>query len=147
MQIRKYTSSDFDKVLGLFDVNTPEYFSPSERKDLIFYLENELEDYFVLEVENSVLAAGGINYSQNQANISWDFVHPDAHGKGFGSAILKHRIQHIQSISQDLVIKVRTSQLAFGFYEKNGFKTTNTEKDYWAIGYDLVEMKLVRVES
>ena len=43
-------------------------------------------------------------------------------------------------------ITVRTSQLAFGFYEKRGFELKGIEKDYWAEGFDLYRMEYVRRE-
>ena len=45
-----------------------------------------------------------------------------------------------------LRITVRTSQLAFGFYEKRGFELKGIEKDYWAEGFDLYRMEYVRRE-
>lgn len=138
--IRKHTLSDNSKILTLFDSNTPKYFSPTERKDLENYLEKEIEDYFVLETHDKILATGGINYNSDVAIISWDFVDPNFQGKGLGSILLNHRIKYIQKNNPGYPIKVRTSQLTDKFYEKNGFQEIQRIKDYWAKGFDLVEM-------
>ena len=37
---------------------------------------------------------------------------------------------------------LRTTQLAFQFYEKMGFELDKTKKDFWAKGFDLYQMKM-----
>ncbi|MEH0158605.1 GNAT family N-acetyltransferase [Limibacter armeniacum] len=142
--IRPYTTKDKQQVIALLRLNTPQYFDVSEEADLRHYLENELESYFVAEENNQVVGAGGINYflSERLARISWDFVHPDVQGKGIGKALLLHRIKEINSHPEIETIMVRTSQLAYRFYEKVGFKLEKTVKDFWAEGFDLYQMKM-----
>lgn len=142
MHIRTYNTSDKVRVIELFRLNTPAYFSPNEEKDLVFYLENELEAYYLLEHENVVVGCGGINFSDNKerAIISWDFIHPDMQGKGFGTALLRYRIEQIKNIHSVKIITVRTSQMAFKFYEKSGFVLKEIVKDYWDKGFDLYRM-------
>jgi hypothetical protein len=36
---------------------------------------------------------------------------------------------------------VRTSQVAYQFYQKAGFDLEKIEKDFWAKGFDLYQMK------
>jgi ribosomal-protein-alanine N-acetyltransferase len=45
--IRPYEQRDKSDVIGLFNSNTPEFFHPSEEKNLVSYLENEVEDHLV----------------------------------------------------------------------------------------------------
>ena len=87
--------------------------------------------------------SGGINFSEDKKTgvISWDMIHPFYHGKGFGSILLKHRLKLLQTTPLVEKIKVRTSQHTFRFYEKSGFRILNTVPDYWAKGFDLVEME------
>lgn len=144
--IRSYNKNDYDSVLNILRKNTPEYFSPDEEKDLIFYLDHEIEDYFVVEADGKVIGAGGINYSKDktQGHFSWAMVDPDFQGKGIGKLISTHRLQILTDNPQILEIFVRTSQLVYGFYEKQGFHLTKIVKDYWAPGFDLYDMKYVR---
>jgi len=65
VEIRNYKSKDKSQLLDLIDLNTPKYFDPEEKEGLIHYLENELEDYFVVEQGGVVLGCGGINYDDN----------------------------------------------------------------------------------
>jgi ribosomal-protein-alanine N-acetyltransferase len=44
--IREFNQEDKSNVLELFRLNTPAFFSPDEEKDLIFYLDHEIEKYF-----------------------------------------------------------------------------------------------------
>ena len=140
--IRPYQPSDKPAVLELLRLNTPAYFSPEEEADLIFYLENEREDYFVIIVNEKVVGCGGINYSGKTGKISWDMLHPDYQNQGLGRKLLQFRISKLKANPEIESVTVRTSQLAYGFYQKNGFKLTQTEKDYWAAGFDLYEMEL-----
>ena len=142
--IREYSSEDKEHLLSLIRLNTPEYFDSSEEADLIFYLDNEVEDYFVVEENETIVGCGGINYSEeeNAAVISWDIIHPDHQGKGIGRKLLEFRINHVKEYSNYKTIVVRTSQLTDKFYEKLGFKLEFVKKDYWAKGYDLYQMKL-----
>lgn len=144
INIRPYTNDDKETILDLFQLNTPEYFSPDEEKDLIHYLENEIEFYFILEVNQKIVGSGGINFSgdEMQAKISWDFLHPDYQRKSLGTMLLKHRLDLIDQMKNVKTITVRTSQLAYPFYEKSGFKLKEIVRDYWAKGFDLYRMEL-----
>lgn len=144
LRIRAYASQDKESILNLFQLNTPEFFSPDEEKDLLYYLENEIELYFVIEFDQKIVGSGGINFSddQTQAKISWDFLHPDFQRKSIGTKLLKHRLDLLKKMDNVKRITVRTSQLAYPFYEKSGFKINEIVKDYWAKGFDLYRMEL-----
>ncbi|MPQ46845.1 GNAT family N-acetyltransferase [Marinifilum sp. N1E240] len=140
--IRKYAKEDKIKVIELVKLNTPKYFDPSEENDLKNYLDKEVEDYFVVELESVIVGAGGINYFPEEkiARISWDMIHPDYQGKGVGKSLIKYRIDYIKAKNLFKIIEVRTSQLVADFYNKMGFELVNIEKDYWAKDYDLYQM-------
>ena len=141
--IRPYSNSDKETVIDLLQLNTPTYFSPDEEKDLISYLEHEIESYFVLEVNDQVVGSGGINYSNDKTVgiISWDLFHPDFQGKSLGSKLLNYRIDLLKNNSAIQQIKVRTSQLVYPFYEKAGFKLMEVVEDYWAPDFHLYAME------
>ncbi len=143
MQIRPYTTTDDTQILRLFQLNVPTFFSEEEEKDLIDYLANERELYFVGEMAGQLIGCGGINFSadKSEAIISWDIFHPDFHNKGFGSQLLQFRLEKIHTFKEVKTIIVRTSQLTYPFYEKNGFELLETVKDYWAPGFDLYRME------
>ena len=145
--IRTYKDSDKNSLIKLIQLNTPNYFDISEEDDFIKYLEEELEDYFVIEdkTTHQIIGCGGINYFLDEepmtACISWDMLHPNCQGKGIGKELLMHRIEYIKDRKITSVV-VRTTQLTYKFYEKVGFNLEKIEKDFWAEGFDLYFMKL-----
>lgn len=141
--IRPYQKSDKNALIELLKQNVPTYFAESEIEDFRTYLEHQLEQYFVAEIDQTIVGAGGINFDipQNIAKISWDFIATDFHGKGIGKKLLEYRLTYIKSLSHIHLISVRTSQLAYLFYQKNGFILKEVIKDYWAEGFDLYWME------
>lgn len=145
--IRFYQNEDKKELINLIKLNIPTYFDSSEEKDFIEYLEAQKEDYFIIEdkITNQIIGCGGINYFFDEptplARISWDIIHPNFQGQGIGKQLLLHRINHIQNKEIKLIV-VRTSQLAYKFYQKVGFELEKTEKDFWAKGFDLYQMKM-----
>lgn len=133
---------DVKGVLEVFDANTPKYFNPHERDWFESYLKTEIEDFFVVENENFIIGAGGLNYEKEWAVLSWGFIHPSHHGKGIGTIMTKHRIQHLLSTQKYSTLVVRTSQLTEGFYSKMGFHVVERKTNYWGGGMDLVFMKM-----
>lgn len=143
IKIRTYSENDKAEVLELLKLNTPDFFSKDEEQDLIDYLANEIEEYFVVEYAGKIIGCGGINFAEDRTigKISWDIFHPAYQGKGIGSSLLNHRIEILKSIKSIKAITVRTSQLAYQFYEKLGFELIEVHKDFWAKGFDLYAMK------
>ena len=143
--IREYNPSDKDSVLQLLKLNTPAFFSPEEEKDLLYYLDNEIEQYFVVEIDHEIVGCGGFNFSEDKATgvISWDIFHPQFQGRSLGSKLLKYRIEKLRQVETVKQIIVRTSQLSYKFYEKTGFQLVETLNDYCAKGFDLYKMRYV----
>ncbi|MBD8347610.1 GNAT family N-acetyltransferase [Dysgonomonas sp. HGC4] len=142
MIIRKHTDSDRKRIIELLKLNTPEYFSLEEEEDLIDYLDNHADNYYVIEDDNVIVGCGGFNLSEDgeTGKISWDIFDPQRQGKGYGSALTKFRIQRIKEIEGVKIVSVRTSQLVYPFYEKFGLKLREVVKDYWAEGFDLYRL-------
>lgn len=142
--IRAYSKKDQSKLIELLRHNTPKYFDSSEESDFESYLDNEVEDYFIYEENAVIIGAGGINYFPEEkiARISWDMVEPKSQGKGIGEKLMKYRINHLIGKPKIELIIVRTTQLAYKFYEKMGFELEQVEKDFWAKSFDLYQMKM-----
>lgn len=145
--IREYRIQDREKIIDLFKLNTPKYFSPEEEDDLRKYLENEIEHYYVIEVDGKVVGSGGINIAEDSATgkLSWDLIHPHYQGRGLGTILLKYRIERLEGFKNVQKITVRTSQLVYKFYEKADFKLIDKIEDYWAKGFDLYRMEYLKM--
>ncbi|WP_461490641.1 GNAT family N-acetyltransferase [Pontibacter sp. HJ8] len=142
--IRPYSPDDQEQLIEILRRNTPEYFAVSEEEDFNAYLEQHVEQYFVVEEGERIIGAGGINYFDDYtlARISWDLIHPDFQGKGIGKELMRYRMDEIRKKNTVRVVVVRTTQLVYRFYQKMGFVLERTEKDFWAKGFDLYQMKL-----
>ncbi|PKV62478.1 GNAT family N-acetyltransferase [Pontibacter ramchanderi] len=142
--IRPYTSTDQEALLQILRLNTPQYFAPEEEANLVLYLQERREDYFVVEQEGQVVGAGGINYFDGYtwARLSWDLVHPAFQGKGIGRELTLFRISKLKEMPTMQWLQVRTSQLVYPFYQKLGFELEQVEPDFWAKGIDLYQMKM-----
>ncbi len=142
--IRLYKNKDLEKLVAILRLNTPEYFAVSEEKDFIKYLEHHSQNYLVVEEVGIIIGSGGFNYLDDgkEVRISWDMFHPHFHGKGMGSKLTQYKIDEIKNNSEIEMVTVRTSQLAFKFYEKFGFELIKSVKDFWAKGFDLYQMEL-----
>lgn len=147
--IREYDPKDKIEIIKLLQLNTPDFFAPEEEKDLIHYLDNEIELYYVVVAGHLIVGCGGINFAENKTigRISWDILHPDYQGKSLGTQLIKHRITKLKTIESVKKITVRTSQAAYAFYEKKGFNVLEIKKDYWAKGFDMYYMEYNPVES
>ena len=145
--IRPYEKSDKADVINLFRLNTPNYFSTEEEVDLIYFLENEREQYYVVSINKEIVGCGGYNFSEDKSTgiICWDIVHPNFQGKSIGRNLLNYRITQIKNVKSIRKITVRTSQMVYPFYEKHGFTIVEIVKDYWSKGFDLYQMDLLAI--
>ena len=144
--IREYMPENKEAVMDLIRLNTPAYFAPEEEEDFSRYLDNERELYYVLLWDGKIVGCGGINLADHQTTgrISWDIFHPQYQGRSLGTRLMQYRIEKLESIGTVRKITVRTSQMAYRFYEKQGFELCEVRKDYWAEGFDMYRMEYRR---
>lgn len=140
--IRKFKQEDKDILIQILKNNVPKYFAETEVDDYEEYINGKVQDYYVALLNETVIAAGGINYDKDRqlAKISWDIVDIPFQKQGVGSLLLKHRLEVISNKKDIKSIIVRTSQHAYEFYSKMGFKLLERHKDYWAKGFDMYKM-------
>lgn len=142
MRITTYNPDHYGDVLAIYDSNAPSYFIPTDRDAFLEFLSNLSSPFFVLRDGESALACGGFWFpTQDRASLTWGMVHKSHHGRGFGSRLLKHRIDLIRERGAQSIV-CETSQLTSVFFEKHGFNIHIVEKDGFGPGIDKVVMLL-----
>lgn len=143
MNILPYTPAHREACLALFDSNRPKFFTEDERDKFINWLDHHTaENYYVMEHDGQIVACGGVYADGNEAGLSWGMVHADLHGKGFGKAFTKYRVQKMQELFPGSVYTINTSQHTVAFYEKMGFRVKKFTKDGYEPGLDRYDMQI-----
>jgi ribosomal protein S18 acetylase RimI-like enzyme len=142
--IRPFKETDKDTLVEIFKLNTPQYFDTKEVNDFIEYLENHSNTYWTIEHEDKIVGGSGfyVKESDNSGRITWIFLHPNYSGLGLGKKAVEYSLTTLRQNPKVEKFVVMTSQLAFKFFEKLGYKLIKTEKDYWGVGLDLYEMEM-----
>lgn len=145
VSIRPYVETDRQALLEIFHENIPVYFAEHELKEYQNYLSSHPKTYCTVTLDGRIIGGAGyiIDTEKHTGSITWIFISTKSKGKGAGSTTVRSLMDKMLRLHDIETFEVRTSQYAFKFFERLGFKTTKTEKDYWAKGIDLVEMRLV----
>jgi len=143
MTIRLYKKSDKEKLVELFKLNTPDYFAPHEQSDFERYLETHSTTYYVVEQGRKIVGCGGYHVTEvnSVGRISWNLVHPDYKRKGMGKQLVNYCIEKLRNEKAVRMIVVWTSQLAYIFYGKFGFRIRDIQRNYWGKGLHLFMME------
>lgn len=142
--IRPYTALDKGFLIEIFKKNIPEYFAAEELSDFIAYLDTYASTYLSIIYEDRVVGGLGyeVRHSDSSGRINWIFIHPEFKGKGLGSEAVEHCIELlINNDNQVKTLIVRTSQYAFKFFERHGFKLKDIQQNYWSEGLHLYLMQ------
>ncbi len=142
--IRAYNQIDKEKLLEIFKLNTPKYFDKKETEDFKKYLEQNGETYLTIEENNEIVGGTGyyVNESDKSGRITWIFFDPNYSGKGLGRKAVEHCLKLLSNDKRVEKFIVTTSQFAYSFFEKFGYRTIRIEKGYWGKGLDLYEMEM-----
>lgn len=144
--IRPYLSSDKERLLEIFNLNTPNYFDENEVTDFVNYLKLRAATYLTMEVDNTIVGGAGYYSNENDRSgrITWIFFDPHYSQQGLGKQMVEYCLSILKKdVSIDKFV-VTTSQHAYGFFEKFGFILIHIKKDHWGKGLDLYEMEMPR---
>lgn len=144
MNFRPYANDDLDAVISIFRSNIPKYFASSEEPSLRSFLSDaRCEHYFVAELDEELIGAGGIAANDHDTvSLCWGMIRADHLGEGLGRELTEFRIVKAREIFGDLPLVISTSQHTQGFYEKFGFRLTDHVPDGFAPGIDTCKMRL-----
>lgn len=141
--IERYNDSYRDSLLKIFWQHVPAFFAEHEEKDLILFLDNHAQDFFVCKDGDKVIGCGGHNFDGEDTGVlSWYMTDAGYMGKGVGAMLVQYNLERLREHEHIKRIRVRTSQLTDKFYEKFGFQLMFTKDDYWGKGLHLYQMEM-----
>lgn len=142
MIIRRYKPSDIEAVVAIFRSNIGKYFVEAEEKELREFLEAFSDDYFVIEIIDEVVAAGGIAINEDETiSLCWGMVRTDLIGTGLGKKLTLFRMEKGREKWGDRPFVTSTSHHTEGFYKKLGFETVEHTPDGFGPGIDICKMR------
>ena len=136
---RNYQSGDQADCLALFDLNCPAFFAPNERVDYEVFLAAVPDWYELCVVAGAIIGAFGLDPAH--AALRWIMIHPDAQGRGVGSAIMTH-VMNAASRKGVSSISIAASQKSAPFFAKFGAISQSTLENGWGPGMDRIDMTL-----
>ena len=144
MRIAPYKKEHFKNCIKIIQSNTPKYILPSEQFDYKNFLLKKNKRYFVFFKVNDLVACGGygVNKTRTKAVLSWGLVHRKHHKKGYGTQLLKYRLNQIKKYHSDIEVCLDTSQHTYPFFEKFDFKIKSISKNGYGEGLDKYDMFL-----
>ncbi|MFT7589761.1 MAG: ribosomal protein S18 acetylase RimI-like enzyme [Limisphaerales bacterium] len=142
--ISPYTAKAKPQLVEIFKTLIPKHFDPSELDTFLSYLNQNHKTYSVIKDDDDKIV-GGVGYHFNakdkSAQITWIFLDQEASGKGLG----KEAVNFCMDIFKEHPIAIKsivtTSQRAYKFFEKFGFRTIEKEKNHWGKGLHLYLME------
>jgi len=142
MIIRRYKPSDIEAVVAIFRSNIGKYFVEAEEKELREFLEAFSDDYFVIEIIDEIVAAGGIALNEDETiSLCWGMVRTDLIGTGLGKKLTLFRMEKGREKWGDRPFVTSTSHHTEGFYKKLGFETVEHTPDGFGPGIDICKMR------
>ncbi|MCI0449466.1 MAG: GNAT family N-acetyltransferase, partial [Chlorobi bacterium] len=114
----------------------------------IYLRDENQKDYiiYVYESNDSKTVEGYICYGKRPLtewtyDLYWIAVDPSIHGKGVGSAMVKHMEKDLKSQSGKIVLIETSGKTEYEnerrFYTKNGYEVQTIIKDFYRSGDDL----------
>ena len=96
--------------------------------------ENQCAKYYVIKLDDRLVAYAGMWIVLDEAHITNIAVHPDYRGKGFGRMILKTLIGVAKDIGMErMTLEVRVSNMAaISLYKSLGFEDAGVRRGYYA---------------
>lgn len=142
MIILPYTKEFKSQIMEIFHKNTPKFFAKEEAGDFELFLIENASNYFILKSIGEVAGGGGFYKSGNTGYLAWNMLDPKFLGQGFGKALVNHCLDRMKANRNLSHIEVNTSQHAYKFYLKFGFRVKEHKKDFRDTGLDLYRMEL-----
>ena len=144
MKIRKLQEDDIGKIVAIIhDVMGPDD-AKKALQDMRISLDMKtatpykFEEFYVVEVEGEIVAAGGfwaLKYDPQIARLDWFVVPQKYQRKGFGTILMKHIVNRAKERKLRLMLAEtsdgREYATAREFLTKRGFEKKGFVGNYW----------------
>lgn len=142
MNIRPYQPEDNGSVIAIFRSNLVKYFVEAEERELQDFLLEFSSDYYVIEIIDEIVAAGGIALNEDgTVSLCWAMVRNDLIGTGLGKQLTLFRMERAREKWGERPFFTSTSQHTEGFYKKLGFETVEHVPNGFGPGIDICKMR------
>ncbi len=129
--IRTLEEKDLEQVLA---IEQSVFTSPWPMREFLYELhENPFSNLIVIEEEGTIVGYCDYWILYEQAQIADIAVMTSYQQKGFAQQLMDYVVRMVEEQGcENISLEVRVSNTkAIRFYEKNGFITVNTRKDYY----------------
>lgn len=144
--IRDYAPGDREACLASFRSNVPAFFSAQDEDWFVSALDEPDGPNFVVVCGDQVVGFGGyeVSTTYNQAVLVFGHIHAAWHGKGLGSLLLRHRIDHLKvNGTPTKYLIIDTTIQVTPFYMKHGFDIVAHWREGFRDGVDRIDLRLV----
>lgn len=134
--IRLMSKEDLDQVLC---IETSLFTSPWPKHEYEYELDkNPFSNLIVIEEDGKIIGYCDYWMIYEQAQIANIAIDSAYHRKGYAQALMDYVVNEVdKNHCENISLEVRVSNTpAISFYEKNGFITVNTRKDYYTDNHE-----------
>jgi GNAT superfamily N-acetyltransferase/ribosomal protein L40E len=143
-RVRPYRESDFEQCAELYRLNQPERFPPGYYDEFCQSLRDGKTMFFVTEEDGCIRGICGFFMYPAPRVLAWlcfGLVHPDFHGRGFGTVQLLARLAHLPRRMVRWKVLMQTVEKSESFYARFGFRGALTpDKNgnaLWLLGVEI----------
>ena len=142
VSIRRYDISYRDRMLAIFDANTPAFFAANERMDFARYLDENAVRYEVCEQDGEIVAGFAVAPgTMGRAHLNWILVDPTAQGGGIGNAMMDAARQ--RALDQGAaMLDIAASQHSAPFFLRHGAHALGRTDNGWGPDMHRIDMEL-----
>lgn len=142
LSIRHYAVPDRDRMLAIFDANTPRFFAVNERADFVRYLDENTALYAVCERDGTIVAGFAVAPgTTGRAHLNWILVDPAAQGGGIGNAMMD-AARAGAADQRATMLDIAASQHSAPFFLRHGAHALGRIENGWGPGMHRIDMEL-----
>lgn len=144
LELREYCSTEREACMAIFQSNVPRFFRDHELVDYLQFLDSRMGRYFIVVSSGDPVACGGfgIRSESDSACLCWGMVKECRHRRSIGTFLLLTRLRRIIDESNVGEVRLETSQLTYGFFQRFGFSVDSRRADGFALGLDRIRMSM-----